>query len=101
MLKDELKSLQKGILALLEAPHYQLLVTPPSHHVLQKARGWVVEFTWLRGETTIKKILLTSWVIKEKIAFENSFGFQAQEVHIQDIVPYSAHRTKFPNEEDI
>jgi hypothetical protein len=39
----------------------------------------VVEFNGLRnGTTTVQKILLTSWVVKRKIAFENSPGFQAQ-----------------------
>jgi len=38
----------------------------------------VVGFTGLQTETTIKKILLTSWVVKGKIAYGNSLGFQAQ-----------------------
>jgi len=39
MLKHELKRLQKGITALLEAPHYHLLVTPLSHFTPQKVKG--------------------------------------------------------------
>jgi hypothetical protein len=33
------KNLQKGIKTLLEALHHHLLVTPPSHQLLQKAKG--------------------------------------------------------------
>ena len=36
MLKHELKRLQKGITTLLEASHYHLLVTPPSHNSLKR-----------------------------------------------------------------
>jgi hypothetical protein len=50
-----------------------------SHTSLQKVRGYIDEFTWLRnGATSAPKILLPSWVVKGKIAFENSFGLQAQ-----------------------
>jgi hypothetical protein len=42
MLKHELKRLQKGITTLLEASHYHLLVTPPSHFTPQKVKGFVV-----------------------------------------------------------
>jgi len=42
MLKHELKRLQKGITTLLEASHYHLLMTPPSHFTPQKVKGFVV-----------------------------------------------------------
>jgi hypothetical protein len=35
----KIKSLQKGIKTLLEALPRHLLVTPPSHQLLQKAKG--------------------------------------------------------------
>ncbi len=49
MLRNELKSLQKGIPTLLEASHDHLLITPPSHRQLQKVKGFVVEFIGLQG----------------------------------------------------
>jgi hypothetical protein len=54
------------------------LITPPSHFTPQKVRVSLVGFTWLQeGETIIKKILLTSWVVKEKIAGENCGSISA------------------------
>ena len=41
-LRDELKNLQKGITTLLEASHDHLLITPPSHFMPQKVKGFVV-----------------------------------------------------------
>ncbi len=41
-LRQELKSLQKGITTLLEASQDHFLVTPPSHFTPQKAKGFVV-----------------------------------------------------------
>ncbi len=35
-------------------------------------------FTGLQTKTTTQEILLTLWIVKEKIAFGNSLGFQAQ-----------------------
>ena len=51
----ESKDLQKGITTPLEVSHDHLLITPPSHFRLQKVRGLVVGFSWLRGITTVKK----------------------------------------------
>jgi hypothetical protein len=53
---------------------------------LQKVRGWVVKFTWLRRGNNYQKILLTSWAVKGKIAFGNSSDFQAQ---FEDLRLYS------------
>jgi hypothetical protein len=54
-----------------------------SNYILQKVRGFVVEFTGLRnGTTSAPKILLSSRVVKGKIAYENSLGFQAQIEHL-------------------
>jgi len=36
------------------------------HDFLQKVRGYGDGFTWLRGETIVKKILLNSWLVKGK-----------------------------------
>jgi len=50
---------------------YEHLLETPSHahDTLQKVWGYVVKFTWLRRESTIEKILLTSMVVKKKVAF--------------------------------
>ena len=52
---QKLKSPQKGITTLLEAPHRHLLVTPPSHFTPQKVKGFVAAFSCLRAVTKIKK----------------------------------------------
>jgi hypothetical protein len=56
----------KVVLRALEASLDHLLVTPPSHFTPQKARGFVVGLTGLRGVLTIK-ILLSIGVVKGKI----------------------------------
>ena len=43
------KKPQREFLASLEASHDHLVITPPSDFKLQKVRGLVVGFTWLRG----------------------------------------------------
>jgi len=46
-------------------------------------------------EKTIKKILLTSWIVKRKIALEKGLGFQAQ---IEDLgLKCRIHQENFRN----
>jgi hypothetical protein len=67
------------ILSPLEASLDHVWTTPPSHFTPQKVRGFVDGLTGLRnGTITLPKILLISRVVKGKIAFKNSPGFQAQ-----------------------
>jgi hypothetical protein len=47
-------------------------------HPSRRFKGSVVGFTELQTQTIAPKILLTPWVVKGKIAFENSHGFQGQ-----------------------
>ena len=62
----------------LEASHDHLLVTPPSHFTPQKAKGWVDRLNKGCEGTIVKRILLTSEIVKGKIAFKNTPDFQAQ-----------------------
>jgi hypothetical protein len=43
-LKYEKKSLQEGVTTLPQASHNHLLITPPSHFILQRVRGWLGRF---------------------------------------------------------
>ena len=88
-LKGELKSPQKGLTTLLEALLWQLLITPPSHRQLQKVKGFVVGLIGRGRTTTFQKLLLTSRVVKWKIASANSPGFQAQidDLHSNCCIP--------------
>jgi hypothetical protein len=62
----------------LEASYGHLPATP-FHTTLQKVEGYIDGFTRLRnGTITVPKILLISWEVKGKIAFENSLIFEAQ-----------------------
>ena len=53
----------------MEASYDYHLITPPSLFTPQKIRGLVVGFTWFRRQTTFRNILLTSWIVKGKIAY--------------------------------
>ncbi len=65
---------------------YGHLPATPFHATLQKVRGEVVGFTWLRnGNTTVPKILLTSWVVKGKYDYGNSLvdHFQIDDLYLK------------------
>jgi len=54
-------------------PSWRHLPETFSHTSLQKVRGYIDGFTGLRtGPITVPKILLISWEVKGKIAFENT-----------------------------
>jgi hypothetical protein len=61
-----IKSLQKSSTTLLEASQWHLLVTPPSHFIPQKVKGWFDGFTWPRVEAINQNLLLTQFVVKKK-----------------------------------
>jgi hypothetical protein len=66
----------------LEASHDHLLVTPPSHFTPQKVRDLNIGFTGPCRRKTVNKILLSSWVVKEKIASRQSpFSGQIDDFH--------------------
>jgi len=49
------------------------------HHSLEKVRGQIDGFTCVRNVTpAVPKILLPLWIVKRKIAFENSFRSQTK-----------------------
>jgi hypothetical protein len=83
ILRNELKSLQKGFTILLEASLSHFLVTPPSHFTPQKVKGFVVGFTWLRRRTITSKILLSSWAVKGKNVLGTNLGFQIKNENLR------------------